>query len=72
MFGKQGYMQVLGRYVREKVVHNVLLDDSVEQMLSNETKLPVNGGQGSLDESPGAVVEVRDLGMVVMQVGNGN
>lgn len=57
---------------REQVVNDVLLNDAVEQVLANETELAVNRGKGTLDEGPSLLGVVRDLGMVVMEVGDGD
>lgn len=58
--------------LREKMMHNVLFDNSMEQMLANEAELSVNSSQSTLDEGPVARSEVRNVGMVMMQVGDGN
>lgn len=50
----------------------MLLDDAVEEVLANEAEVAVNGGKGTLDEGPALLGVVRDFGVVVVQVGDGN
>lgn len=50
----------------------MVLDDAVEQMTSNKTKLAVDGGQSTLDKGPALGLVVRHLHVVVVQVGNGD
>lgn len=50
----------------------MLLNDSVEQVLANEAKLTVNGSESALDIGPALVGVVRDLGVVVVEVGDGD
>ena len=54
------------------MVNNVKLDDAVEQLTADETKVSVNSGQSTLLESPGALLEVRGLAVVVVKVSNGD
>lgn len=58
--------------LREEVVHNVPLDDTVEQMLADEAKVAVNRGDGALDEGPVLGVVVRDIDVGVVEVGDGD
>lgn len=58
--------------LREEVVNDVLLDDTVEEVLANESEVAVNGGQGTLDESPTVLVVVVDVRVVVVEVGDSN
>lgn len=53
-------------------MHNVLFDNAVEQMLANEAELSVNRSQSTLHKGPVVRGEVRDVGMVMMQVSDGN
>lgn len=57
---------------REKVVDDVVLDDAVEKVTANEAKLPVDRGEGALNEGPAARLVVRDLEVSVVQVGDGH
>ena len=54
------------------MVNNVKLDDAVEQLTADETKVSVNSGQSTLLESPGALLEVLGLAVVVVKVSNGD
>jgi hypothetical protein len=54
------------------MVDDVLLDDAVEEVLANETELAVNGGESTLDIGPALSGVVRDIGVVVVKVGDGN
>lgn len=58
--------------LREEVVNNVELDDTVEQLTTNKSKVSVNSGQSTLLESPGALLKVLSLFIVVVEVGDGN
>lgn len=57
---------------REQVVDDVVVDDLVEKVTANEAKSSVDGGKGTLDEGPGLLVVVGNLGVSVVQVGDGN
>lgn len=48
------------------------VDDAVEEVAADEAKVAVNRGQGALDEGPAVGLEVVDLGVGVVQVGDGN
>lgn len=54
------------------MVNNVELDDTVEQLTANKSKVSVNSGQSTLLESPGALLKVLSLFVVVVEVSNGN
>jgi len=54
------------------VVNNVELNDTVEELTANKTKVSVNSGQSTLLESPGALLKVLSRFIVVVEVGNGN
>ena len=58
--------------LREQVVNDVLLNDTVENVLANETELAVNSGESTLDVGPALGGVVRKLGVVVVEVGDGN
>ena len=54
------------------MVNNVELDDAVEQLTADESKVSVNSGQSTLLESPGALLKVLGLAVVVVKVSNGD
>lgn len=53
-------------------MNDVLLNDTVENVLANETKLAVNSGESTLDVGPAFGGVVRKIGVVVVEVGDGN
>ena len=52
------------------MVNNVELDDTMEQLTADKSKVSVNSGQSALFESPCALLEVLGLVVVVVKVGN--
>lgn len=48
------------------------LDDTVEQLTANESKVSVDSGQSTLLESPGALLEVLGLAVVVVKISDGD
>lgn len=54
------------------MVNNVELDDTVEQLTANESKVSVDSGQSTLLESPGALLEVLGLAVVVVKISDGD
>lgn len=50
----------------------MLLDDAVEEVLANETELTVNSGESTLDVGPALSSVVRNIGVVVVEVGDGD
>lgn len=54
------------------MVDNVELNDTVEQLTTNEAKIPVDSGQSTLLEGPGALLKVLSIAMVVVKVSDGN
>jgi hypothetical protein len=54
------------------MVNNVELDDTVEQLTADKSKVSVNSGQGALLESPCALLEVLGLVVVVVKVSDGD
>jgi hypothetical protein len=70
--GLGGLVSLVEGDLREEVVNNVLLNDTVEEVLSDEAKLTVDSGESSLDVGPALSGVVRELGVVVVEVGNGN
>lgn len=57
---------------REKVVHDVVVNDVVEKHTTNPAKVTVNGGEGALDVGPGFRLVVVNLGVVVVKVSDGD
>lgn len=60
------------RNLREKVVDNVELNDTMEQLTADEAEVSVDGGQSTLLESPGALLKVLSITVVVVEVSDGN
>lgn len=58
--------------LREQVVDDVVVDNVVEEVLANEAEVAVDGGESTLDESPRVGVEVVDLLVGVVEVGDGD
>ncbi len=58
--------------IREQMVHNVVLDDTMEEVATNKTKFSVDCGQGTLDEGPTVSLEVRHLHVSVVKIRDGN
>ena len=54
------------------MVNNVELDDTVEQLTTDESKVSVDSGQSTLLESPSALLEVLGLAVVVVKVSDGD
>ncbi len=59
-------------FLREEMVDNVCLNDAVEQVSANEAKVAINGRESTLDEGPILGIKMREIGMRVMEVGNGD
>lgn len=53
-------------------MNDVLVNDPVEDMFSNEAKITVDGGKRSLDVGPVVGVEVVDFRVGVVEVGDGD
>lgn len=62
----------IGADLRKQVVDDVGLDDAVEEISADEAKVAVDGGEGALDVGPVVGVKVGELGVGVVEVGNGN
>lgn len=62
----------ISQSLREEVVHNVVVDDVVEEHTADPAKVAVNGSESALDVSPGARLVVVHLGVVVVEVGDGD
>ena len=54
------------------MVDDVGVNDAVEEVTADKAKVAVNGGKGALDKGPAVSVEVRDIRVSVVQVGDGN
>lgn len=67
-----GLLGVVEGDLREQVVDNVVVDNLVEEVTTDEAEATVNGGEGTLDEGPCVRIVVRHLGVSVVQVSNGN
>jgi hypothetical protein len=52
------------------VVHDVVLDDSVEDVAADEAEFTINGGKRALDESPLVGLVMRSILVGVVQVRN--
>lgn len=50
----------------------MLLNDAVEKVLANEAKLAVNSSESTLDVGPALGGVVGKLGVVVVEVGDGD
>lgn len=57
-----------GKDLREKVVHDVVFDDAVEDVAADEAELAINGGHCALDKRPAVCVVVRRLLVRVVEV----
>lgn len=62
----------MGADLRKQMVDDVGLDDPVEEISADEAKVAVDGGEGALDVGPVVGVKVGELGVGVVEVGNGN
>lgn len=51
---------------------NVVVNDVVEKHTADPAKVAVNGSEGTLDKGPGLSIVVVDLGVVVVEVGDGH
>lgn len=58
--------------LREEVVDNVELNDTVEQFTTNEAEVSVDSGQSTLLEGPSALLKVLSITVVVVKVSDGN
>ena len=56
----------------EEVVDDVGVDDAVEQVAADPAEVAVDGGQGTFDIGPALGVVVVDLGVVVVEVRDGD
>lgn len=67
-----GLLGVVEGDLGEQVVNNVVVDNLVEEVTTDETEATVNGGEGTLDKGPRIRIVVGHLGVSVVQVGDGN
>jgi hypothetical protein len=58
--------------LREHVVNNVVLDNAVEDVATDETKFAVNSGSSSLDEGPVLGFVVRCVRVSVVEICDGD
>ena len=54
------------------MVDNVVIDDLMEEMTTDKTDCTVNGGERTLGVGPGLGCVMRDFGMGVLEVSDGN
>lgn len=50
----------------------MIFDDTVEHFTANKAEIAVNSGESTLLESPGVLLEVLSILMVVVEVSDGN
>lgn len=67
-----GLLGVVEGNLGEQVVNNVVVDDLVEEVTTDEAETAVNGREGTLNESPCIRIVVGYRRVSVVQVGNGN
>jgi hypothetical protein len=53
-------------------VNNVVLNDAVEDVATDEAKLAINGGKSALSVGPIVCLVVRSFRVGVVEVSNGN
>ena len=53
-------------------MNHVILNDTVEDVATDEAEVTINGGSCALDESPVLGFVVRGLGVSVVKVSDGN
>lgn len=70
--GGSGLIGVVEGNPGEEVVHDVSVNDAVEKVGANEAEVAVNGTEVAQGEVPGALGVVGNLGVRVVQVGDGN
>lgn len=54
------------------MVNNVVLNDAMEEMASDEAEVSVHCCKGTLDESPMLCLKMRHVGMGMVQIGDGD
>lgn len=70
--GIAGLVGVVEGDVADIVVQNVSLDDTVEDVAADETKVTVDGGSSATGKVPDLGLVVRQSGVGVLQEGDGN
>lgn len=53
-------------------MHDMVLDDAVEEMTADKAKVAVDGGEGAFDEGPALGLKVVDIRVSVVEIGDGN
>jgi uncharacterized membrane-anchored protein len=56
----------------EQVVNDVVVNDFVEEVASDEAESTVDGTKGTLDEGPSVLIVMRNVRVGVVKVGNCN
>lgn len=69
---KRQMFLAVGQGSREKMVDNVVIDNVVEKYTADPAEVTVNRGEGSLDKGPSLSFVVVNLGVVVVEVGDGH
>lgn len=54
------------------MVHDVVFNDTVEHLTANKAEIAVNGGESTLLESPGVLLEVLSILVIVVEISDGN
>lgn len=67
-----GLSSIVERNSRHKVVKNVSLNNVVEDVTANESKVSVNGSTGTLGKGPFVGIVVRESGISVLKEGDVN
>lgn len=57
-------------YLREEMMHDVSIDNAVEDVPANEAEITIDCGQGSSNERPALAVVVREVLVRVVEVGD--
>ena len=70
--GLAGLVGVVEGNVADIVVEDVGLDDSVEDVATDKAEVAVNGGGGTTGEVPHLGLVVRETGVGVLKVGDGD
>lgn len=58
--------------LREEMVNDVVVDDVVKEVAADPAEITVNGGEGALNKGPALGLEVRDVGVGMVEIGDGN
>lgn len=64
------FVRVVERDRRHEVVENMGLDDTVKQMTTDESELPIDRRRSSAGEVPRFRLVVRECGVRVLEEGN--